>query len=153
MGANTKSGYNPEQDELESGPPVPPLRDAQQSPSQQPSAFHRSLSGGGDGDGGTRSLALFGAGPVAEVSNAMATIEQQIKHMARIIPGFNSIAAPFIAQMRDMGGAALADLAQGGTGSVDSGAGAPPPGMPPMGAPGGGAGAPGGMMPPPLPMG
>lgn len=149
-------------DPLEGGPPVPKLRDAKSDSSGSSggsgSRIPSSMPKGSPGASAT-AASLAGANPVREVTEAMATIEMMVKQMSKHVPAIVQVAQPFIQQMRDVGMAGLANLSQGGTGSVDmGGAGAmPPPGMaggmgmaPPAGAPGGAAAGPSIMPMPPF---
>jgi hypothetical protein len=94
-------------------------------------------------------MAMMGANPVKEVVEGMATIEAAIKQISKHVPAMAQLFQPVIPQMRDIGMAGLANLEQGGAGSVDMvGAGAmPPPGMP-LGPPAAAAGSPIMPMPP-----
>jgi hypothetical protein len=138
------NGY--EDDILEGPPPHPPSKRAKSSGSAAiPKGSDRSSTSA------NAAVAVLGAQPTRVVIEGMANIENEIKRISRFVPGLADAAAPFIAQLRDMGAGALANLAQGGIGAAESGAGAPPPvpgGAPePAGPGGGGAGMP--MMPPP----
>ena len=138
-------------DPLEGGPPVPRLRDAKSGGGSSDSRIPSSMPKGSPG-AASAAASLAGANPVREVTEAMATIEMMVKQMSKHVPAIVQVAQPFIQQMRDVGMAGLANLSQGGTGSVDmGGAGAmPPPGMagaggpmaPPAGGPGGGMAGP-----------
>jgi len=99
-------------------------------------------------------LSKMGASPLEEVVGSMAAIEELIKKIAKTVPQFLQIAKPFVDQARPMIAAQMADLAQGGIGAAQMGAGTPPPmaalnGMPPNAAPGAGVPA---MPMPPMPM-
>lgn len=109
-------------------PASPDLRDATKSGSGAGSPIMPKPSAGAS----AAAMAAVGQNPAREVVESMAEIENAIKRISKHVPAINQIAQPFIQQMRDVGMAGVANLAQGGTGSVDmmgSGA-APPPGMP-----------------------
>jgi hypothetical protein len=145
---------NYEDDILEKGPPLPALKDSK-SPRSGPgggSSMPRPSSSSESAAGSA--LSAMGEQPTKIVVSGMAEIENILKRLTQYVPGLADTAAPFVAQMRDLGAGALASLVQGGIGTPNLGAGAPPP-MPGGGAapagpapmPGGGAGLP--MMPPP----
>ena len=153
-----QSATTVEDDMLEGAPPQPP-----NSPIRKAGADANGIPRSSDAAmaGASGALSVMGMQPVKQLVSKMAELEFLVKDISQVVPALSTVAAPFITQMRDLGMAALADMAQGGTGGVELGTGAPPPmmpgsappagmggGMPPgMGGPG--AGMP--MMPPPPP--
>ena len=134
-----KSGERPD-DLLEDSPPQPPSK-TRMSANTLPKGSRDSESAA------SGALSVMGMQPIMKVVSGMAELEKLVKDLSLVIPAISTAAAPFIAQMRDLGAAALADMAQGGTGGVDLGTGAPPPMMPGSGpAPGMGGGMAPGMM-------
>lgn len=140
----SKVGTSQDEDPLEGSPALPPL------PAAKAPAAPAIPSASSSGDGGTRALAMMGAKPSVILLNGMATIEQQVQAMSQHLPGFIDIAQAFIDQMKVLGMARIAEMANGGTGGLPGMAGAPPP-LPGGGgmAPGMGMGAGMPMMPPP----
>ena len=156
--SSTGSSSQRPDDLLEGAPPQPPTM-APRSAATDISGIPRSSADSMSQASGA--LSVMGMQPVRQLVAKMATLESIVKDLSILVPALSTAAAPFIAQMRDLGMAALADMAQGGVGGAELGTGAPPPMMPgsqppPMmggGAPGGmgpGAGVPG--MPPPPPI-
>lgn len=141
---------SPEDDLLSEGPALPKLSNARPGSESAPI-----LPASGSASPGM--LAMLGGQPAVEVLQGMAAIEDQIQKISKHIPSFATAANPFIIQMKDLAAAALADLAQGGTGAVSLGADAAPPPMPgaapaapPMGGPMGAAGPMPPLPPPPM---
>lgn len=133
------AGYE-EPDPLDGMPPTGPLRTAKRGPGgSAPLSMPRA--------GGA--LSLTGAMPTQSVISMMMTIEKLVGEVSKRIPGLANAAAPFIAQMRDLGAAGLADQTTGGPGATNPEVSAPPPGMSPGGAAAGGGG---GLPIPPPPM-
>lgn len=133
------AGYG-EADPLDGVPPTGTLRTARRPPAGNGMAMP-APSGG--------ALSLTGALPTQSVISKMMMLEKLVMDISKDIPALTNAAAPFIAQMRDLGAAALADQSTGGIGATNPEAAAPPPGMtPPPG--GAGAGSPGMMPPMPL---
>lgn len=139
MGVKSES-----EDILAGTPPQPKLRDARSGSPTGPSVMPKS-----SGQASSAAMAMMGATPVKEVAEGMAMIEAGIKQVSKHVASIGQLFQPVIPQMRDLGMAAMANLAQGGPGSVDlGGSGAvAPPGMAPAGAP---AGAPPIMPMPPM---
>ncbi len=131
---------NPSDDPLRDGPPVPPLRSAKPA--------GKSGSGAGSGSGAAHLLGAGGGSPIASVMGDMMEIQKRIQSISQVRPDIAQLFAPIIGQARDMMAGALADLAQGGTGTPPQDAGVPPPRV--GGPPGAGAGM--GGPPPPPPM-
>jgi len=133
---------NPADDPLRNGPPPPTARTAKPVP-----AMPRSSAGAS----GAAHL-LGGGSPIAGVMADVMEIDKRIKSLAQVRPDIAQLFAAPLGQARDMMAGALADLAQGGTGTPPQDT-VPPPqaGMPGMGMGGPGAGAgPAGMPPPPM---